>query len=170
MRIVRTLKISADEFFDYLEEQVVAQIARANADDAKSVDASAIKTGFTYTSHADDPYRRTIMEILEYDRGARYATRTVTLGDTVTMSYDVMPCDKGIKVTYIQDMESFNKKKRGLFRGFSEAVYLGRMGEALFSMEDRILRRKEGMPTQEQVASERPDQKLLKKLVERSAR
>lgn len=170
MRIVRTLKISADEFFDYLEEQVVGQIARASAEDADPVDAGAIKTGFSYTAHADDPYRRTAMEVLEYTRGQRYATRTVTMGDTVTMSYDVVPCKKGIEVTYIQDMESFNKKKRGLFRGFSEAVYLGRMGEALLNMEDKILRRKEGMPADEQIAAERPDQKLLKKIVEKTAK
>ena len=144
MRITRDLKITADEFFEQVEEGVLLQIARATGQQA---DPSALRAGYRYIEDADDPHHRTETEIVEYASGLRYATHIVRPGDDITMSYEVEPARNGdgITVTYRQEMASFNARKRGFMKGFSEAVFLGRMSEALYKIQDAALDRREGI-------------------------
>lgn len=61
------------------------------------------------------------------------------------MSYEVGPAEAGdgITVVYRQDMASFNARKKGIMKGFSEAVYLGRMAEQLFKIQDEVFAARE---------------------------
>lgn len=172
MKIIRTLKITSDEFFDYLDEQLMRDLAASGEGGAGE---QAIVPGLSFTLHADDKYRRADVEVLVYERGRRYATRIVTMGDDVSMSYEVAPATRGdgIEVTYVQEMASHASRRRGFLRGFSEAVYLGHMADALYTIQNKMLDRREGKaggPASSTASVERPDQKLIKKLVERTAR
>lgn len=138
MKIVRTLKINPDEFFDQVERGVLSRMGSATGE--SDLDPAAISSGRCFIEDADDPRRRSETRIIEYTRGKRFESRTVSVMDDVTMSYEVGPAEAGdgITVVYRQDMASFNARKKGLMKGFSEAVYLGRMAEQLFKIQDEV--------------------------------
>lgn len=140
MKIVRTLKITADEFFDQVERGLAARVCRETGQDAAG--ACIVASGSRFVEHEGDPRRRTEIRVIEYTPGQRFESRTVSATDDITMSYEVCPDEKGpgITVTYRQDMASFNARKKGFMKGFSEAVYLGRMAEQLFALEDEVLK------------------------------
>lgn len=145
MKIIRTLKVTADEFFEQIESALLAQVVRATGQDA--LDASVIKAGYRFVERADDAICRSETQIIEYVPGVRFKSRTVTAGDDVVMSYEVESTEKndGISVTYRQEMKSFEERKRGFMKSFSEAVYLGRMAESLFKIQDAVLEAREGI-------------------------
>ena len=139
MRITRDLKITADEFFEQVEEGVLLQIARATGQQA---DPSALRAGYRYIEDADDPHHRTETEIVEYASGLRYATHIVRPGDDITMSYEVEPARNGdgITVTY-------------------------RVSEALYKIHDAALDRCEGI---ERPGSEGPqDHKIARHVIQK---
>lgn len=165
MKIIRNLKITADEFFEHVEEGMLMRIAHATGEE--TYDPSILTAGYRFVEHADDPYHRSETEIVAYEPGVRYEARTVTPGDDVTMSYEVEPAKKGdgITVTYRQEMASFNARKGGFMKGFSEAVFLGRMGEALYKIQDAVLDRREGV--ERSVPGQQQDHKIARHLIKK---
>ena len=165
MKVIRPLKITSDEFFDYIEAGLQRDLMMALGDDYIE---TPVETGLTYTKNADNKYAKTDVEVLEYERGRIYKARSVSFSDDVTVTYEVETTPKGIQVTYTQDLESFNKKAKKqnpISRGFSEAVHLGRMGESLVTLQYKIIDERNGV-----VQKPVPQQhRLLQKLVEKSA-
>ena len=167
MKIIRPLKITSDEFFDYIEAGLQRDLMMALGDDYAE---QPLEAGLTYTKNADNKYTRTEVEVLQYERGRIYQARSVSLSDDVTVTYEVETTPKGIQVTYTQDMKSFNekaKKQLGVVRGFSEAVHLGRMGESLVTLQYKIIDERNGVAPKPQQNVQQ--HRLLKKLVEKSA-
>ncbi len=164
MKVIRPLKITADEFFDYIEAGIQRDLMMARGDD---YEPEPLKAGLTYTKNPDNKYARVDVEVLEYERGRIYRARSVSFGDDVTLTYEVVPTDKGIEVTYTQDLKSFNekaKRQNPITRGFSEAVHLGRMGESLVTLQYKIIDERDGVAPKPQ-----PQQhKLLRKIMEKS--
>lgn len=134
MKIIRDLAITRDEFFDYLEDSFCAELAKATG---KPAERSQLKTGFSYSAGTGAG----TVEVVAYDRGERYETVASSGADRSRSMYLVEPSEREgrIKVTFVRETDSFAKRKRGFMKSFSEAVYLGRMAESLFAIQDKIV-------------------------------
>lgn len=138
MKITRTLKISENEFYDYLEQELLSMIDQCSSNEKS---ASKIQKGLKYTKNEESTHARIEITILDYQRGSFYKARVKSLTDNVELSYETAVEKDGLKVIFLQEIESFNKKKRkNLFKSFSEGVYLGRMCDTLFDMEKKIIK------------------------------
>ncbi|AEB07668.1 hypothetical protein Corgl_1569 [Coriobacterium glomerans PW2] len=174
MRIVRTLDITSDEFFDYLEQRLLTEIEHATGERHAP---SVLKAGFRYVSDPDDRYRRAEVRILAYVRGIEYRLSSVTATDDVTIGYRIEPHAGGIEVTYTQEIGSDLTSSQGpLMRGFSQAVYLSRMAQSLMAIQDAILDARDGVPVTSsrgassgpsRFGSARPGRRLRDMLIER---
>lgn len=142
MKIVRPLHVTPEEFFDFLEENALAEIVHAvGAENAPEM----LTSGYVYVKNPDLPRAKVTTTIEEYEYGHVYRARTVSATDNVLSSYEVEPTEDGIKVTFYQDMESHNSKKKSIFKSFSEAVFLGRMAERLLDIQEKIYKQREGI-------------------------
>ena len=95
MKLIRTLEVSEDEFYDYLESDLVANIQQC---EGKDVSVRDIKKGLKYSIHDKKANVRTDVTILEYKRGDYYKARVKSPADTITISYKTEPDEKGLKV------------------------------------------------------------------------
>lgn len=138
MKIIRDLAVTRDELFDYLEESFCAELAKATGSPAER---SMLKTGFTYSAAGG----ATSVEVVRYDRGCAYESLTRSGRDCSRSSYLVEPSEREgrIKVTFRQEIDSFDRRKSGPMKLFSEAIYLGRMADSLFTMQDKIVAARE---------------------------
>lgn len=135
MKIVRTLKVTPDEFFDNLEQDVIDSVEKATGYQVTSKD---IKSGLKFTIDKQDKFRKIDTTILNYKRGEVFKSKRKSTNDCVIVEYRVKPVEKGIEVTFNQSVENYLKKDRSVGK-FSESVYLGRMAESLLNMEEKII-------------------------------
>ena len=158
MKLIRTLEITSDDFFDQLERELIEIAAKSN----KHIGIKDIKKGLKYTSHDDNKYSRIEVTLLEYERGRVYKSRIKSLDDTITLTYRIEPDPKGIKVTFEQRVQSFeNKKQNRLMRGWSEAIYLSRMSDTLYDIQKHVYNYKNGIPEKD---ASKKEHKFLKKI------
>lgn len=138
MKIVRTLSVTRDEFLDYLERELLARYREAS-DDATSIGAVAPGLRFSLGAGVE-------LRVDEFDRKhGVVATRVTSPGDTHLARYTVKDDDRGVTVVFEQRMRAFeNRRCNRLLRGFSEAVYLGRMAESLLDAEEKIVAARAG--------------------------
>lgn len=138
MKIIRDLKVTEDEFFDYLEDAFCRELEQASG---KHVHCSQLKPGFTYVSKDKASSIRTTVEVVAYERGKHYETLTTSPSDTTRIYYEVEPSEKPgcIHVVFCQETDSFERRRRTPLKVFSEAVYLGRMAESLFNIQDTLI-------------------------------
>lgn len=140
MKLIRTLEVSEDEFYDYLESDLVANIQQC---EGKDVSVRDIKKGLKYSIHDKKANVRTDVTILEYKRGDYYKARVKSPADTITISYKTEPDEKGLKVVFNQLIDSFeNSRQNKVMRLFSEGVYFGRMSDALQNIQKKIIERR----------------------------
>lgn len=140
MKLIRTLEVSEDEFYDYLESDLVANIQQC---EGKDVSVRDIKKGLKYSIHDKKANVRTDVTILEYKRGDYYKARVKSPADTITISYKTEPDEKGLKVIFHQLIDSFeNSRQNKVMRLFSEGVYFGRMSDALQNIQKKIIERR----------------------------
>ena len=167
MKVIRTLKITADEFFDQLEEGLCQEIAQAVGRD---VDASVLQAGFEFVKEPDRPTLKTTVTILEYDRGRCYALRSDSVGDTVEVRYDVEPAADGerITVTFTEDAESFRLKKKGIGKSLTEALTLSHMAQSLLDLEQKVLDIRAGVVAKPQAQPKSALDPLAKKLQQKA--
>jgi hypothetical protein len=143
MKIIRTLTITSDEFYDFLETSVLAQ---ANASPAsRKFHRGDIRTGLRF---AQGPAgARTTFVITDYVRGLRYCAQSCGVADTIFVSYHTNAKEEGLEVTYEQTIEGYEEassKKNRFLRGFSDAVYLSRMSNSLYDIQNKILNHRQG--------------------------
>ncbi len=176
MKVVRPLRITSDEFFDYLEEGIERDLLLVHADE-EDYEPEPLAAGLTYVKNPDERYLRTEVEILAYERGRIYQSHSVSFNDDVVVTYEVEPTKEGIKVTFTQMSESIEEKRRTqnvLMRGFSDAIHLGRMGESLVTLQYKLIDAREGtqkQPGVEELQQQRNQQRLehLAEIQERRA-
>lgn len=137
MKLIRTLSVSEAEFYDYFEQDWIANMKTwAN----REIDAKEITEGLCYCKRHEKAKIETEVRLLSYDRGVGYCLRIYSMSDGMILSYHTTPTKKGIEVTFEQSIESYDAKKHtGLMRIFSEGVYLGRMSDALYDMQKKII-------------------------------
>lgn len=142
MRITEHLKITAEEFFDIVDEALLSDIASARGKKAKP---SNLHEGYTYKKHlrgkGDDAHAATV-RIVSYDRPRCYRSTVTTQQGVSTMGYDVVPTGDGVDVTYVEEFEGASGFKSALSRVVAPLQGLagrGRIKSQMHAMEGRIL-------------------------------
>lgn len=160
MKITRTLQVSEQEFYDYLENDVIANVADCAQ---RTINVKDIKKGLRYTKQGDTIYNRVDITVLDYERGKIYKFQVTSMADTITLSYETSEVEKGLQIIFHQHIESFeHKKQRKLMRMFSEGVYYGRMSDTLYDIQKKIFNIREGI---EEKPLQAKEHKHLKKLI-----
>lgn len=161
MKITRTLQITEQEFYDYLENDVIANVADCTQ---RTIKVKDVKKGLRYTKQGDDVYNRVDITVLDYERGKFYKSKIKSMADTITLSYETSVVEKGLQIIFHQHIESFEKKKqRKLMRMFSEGVYYGRMSDTLYDIQKKIVNIRDGI--EEKPLPQAKEHKHLKKLI-----
>lgn len=143
MKITRTLKITTDEFYNYLEQDLMHRILEISN---KEIKPSDIKKGLRYSKKDGDLSERIDISVIDYKRGEYYKSKIKTTNDSMTLTYKTKPCDEGVIVDFIQIIDGFENSKQGKFmRTFSEGVYLGRMTDALYEIQNNVEKQREGI-------------------------
>ena len=161
MKLIRTFAFTSDEFYDFLESDLLANAAKCTS---RPLSVNDIKKGFKYSKHDNNAHTRIDVTILDYQRQLHYKSKIKSISDTITIEYATRPCEKGLEITFIQGFESFETTKHNKFMElFSQAVYLGRMTDTLYEIEKKIINRREGI--EEKVIVQPEQHKLLRKLI-----
>lgn len=143
MKLTRTFAITSDEFYDFLESDL---LANATANPSKPLCVTEIKKGFKYSKHENDALTRIDVEILDYQRHMHYKSQTKSISDTITIEYMTKTCATGLEITFVQRLDSFEKTNHNKFMElFSQAVYLGRMTDTLYDIERKITKKRDGI-------------------------
>ncbi len=136
MKLKRTLKISEQEFYNFIEKDFVENFKACTG---KDISVDEIKKGVSYVREDKKVPGGTKITITEYQRNHCYGIEVKNVADTFSLLYHTCPVEKGLEVTLNQTVASFNKKRHNkLMRLFSEAIYLGRMSDTLYDIQKRI--------------------------------
>jgi len=178
MKIIRTLKITTDEFYDYLETVLTDQANAAPGHKGK-IRRSDIRTGFQMIQgpasggqNGGQNAAQTRLIITDYVRGLRYCAESRTMTDTLAVAYHTTAKEEGLEVVYEQSILGYEeeaKKKNWFLRGFSEAIYLSRMSNSLYDIQNQIIRKREGITEKKPPSLASRKEPLLYQLYKRSA-
>jgi hypothetical protein len=149
MKIIRTLQITSDEFYDYLERNLLA-LANKNRNGKPVYTSADIMSGFHFSYGAEEAPYKTELTVVEYRRNHHYKATTVSISEKLEISYDTKAVDKGLEVVYEQNIpqQSANTKKSNkLLRGFSEALFLSRMSNSLYDIQTEVMRNRKSSPS-----------------------
>lgn len=141
MKIIRTLEITSDEFYNYLEQELLA-IANKDRTGKVAYTPADIRPGFKATRKTSKEELSAIdLIITEYVRGSCYKAKTKSIAETIEMAYLTKTVNDKLEVTFEQKMLHYEQKKMNrLLRGFSDALYLSRMSNALYDMQSAIIK------------------------------
>lgn len=103
IKITRQYSFKAKDFFDYLEEQLITAIKKARNNDMPVT----LKAGTEYEQSGAKAV------ITEYERGKVYATHFTSDRIDVVIKYETEDNDQGVKITFSEDMLSFDREKHG---------------------------------------------------------
>lgn len=165
MKLIRTFGITSDEFYDYLEEQLLQDIQSTTN---RNVTVKDLRKGFRYEKEQAD----TTITIEEYVRGEVYSTTAKSKTDFITVTYRTKETKEGLEILfeeYLHSYDSVRDQKNAVSRGFHDWINFGRMSNTLYGIRTEILNRREGIETKK---VQRPDtmkglrKKLEKKLNE----
>lgn len=148
MRIVRTLDISADEFFGNLAQSLITS-AQRDPNRSRGLTLEEIKPGLSLRQYTRDGRDAgTTLKILEFEFGKRYSARTKAAADTVDIEMTLQPVEGNrCEVTYLQHMDrSMFPKRKGLLYNFSQLYYMSRMCSRLYDIQAAVRREKGEIP------------------------
>lgn len=135
MKLIRTLKVTPQEFFDYVE----MTLSHQGIYSSPSFTKDEIKTGLKYTI-IDESQLKTSVTLLKYHPYDIYQSKVTNVNDTVILTYQIQQINDGIQVIFEQSIDSFNNiKPNSLNAKFQETFYLGRMSDQLFKIEKDII-------------------------------
>lgn len=141
MKLTRTIKVSEDEFYDHLEQELIDAI---QATTQKVISAKDIKKGLSYKKFEDNSHAQVDVQVLDYQRGSLYKVSVKSLTDTITISYETTVEKDGLKLVFHQNIDSFERKKHNrLMKIFSEGVYFGRMSDTIYDIQKKIIKKRE---------------------------
>lgn len=164
MKIIRTLKITPEEFLDQLRVVLRKELSQAASVPS---DPASLQAGMAFELDPDKASITRTYQIVEL--GLTGCVLEISMPyEHISRTYTVEPDDEGrITVTYMQEIASLNTRRRGFMRTFSEMVYLGNMASMLLDIESAVLDAREGFVRPQ--APERAQRRhlLMEKLVER---
>lgn len=137
MKIIRTIKVTETQFYDYLEQQLLDDIQNSSK---KQITISDIKKGLKYTKEDKDSKLITEISIQQYVREECYRFKVTYMSDSTTIEYRTKSTDEGLQITMSQRIQSFEEKSHNkISRAFHEAIYLSRMSHTIYDIEKNIL-------------------------------
>lgn len=140
MKLTRVLKVTETEFYDFLETDLLSNIYQCTG---KNLSVKDIKKGLKFSKNGQDALARIDISILDYEKGSIYKSKSKSLTDTIIISFETEVIDDGLKVIFNQHLENFESKKHNrLIRLFSEGVYLGRMTDTLYDIQNKIIKKR----------------------------
>ena len=141
MEIIRKLKMTPDEFFDYLTDGLYEDVLKTVN---KNVKRKEIKEGFSYSKN---PGRKgkgalTTIRLKKFEWGKLYQMEAKSAGDTMTVTYktQVLP-DGKLEVRATQVINSYEKtkdKKNKLSRGWHDLIYGMRLSNAIYDAQTAV--------------------------------
>ncbi|WP_412989554.1 DUF3284 domain-containing protein [Pediococcus siamensis] len=142
MKLIRTIDVSSEEFYDYLESQLLKDIKVSTG---HLLTPKNIKGGLIYKKRPKKTQGVLTIKIDDYQRGYKYQVTSKSPLEQVTVIYTTESIsERQTKVTLIENISSYNPNKHHLFiRWFSEASFLGRMSDTVFGIEKGILDQRE---------------------------
>ena len=143
MKLTRTFNITSDEFYDYLEEQVLNNIQKSSK---RKVEKSAIKKGLTY----DSKPAQCKVTIDEYKRGSVYQSTMRSMTSFICVTYHTEETKDGLKIDFEQFVSGHDDEldhKNFIVRSFYQWISFGRMSRTLYDMRNDILNKREGIQT-----------------------
>lgn len=130
MKIKRTLQISENEFYDYLESELIRECQLMK---------TKIEKGLNYKKTDSKTQMEISVFVINYIRGTLYEVKISSSYETYFLKYTTQENENGLEIQFEQHIESFEMKKQNrLMRLFSEGVYLGRMSDTLFDIQKKI--------------------------------
>ena len=90
----------------------------------------------------EDAQSKLVTEIYiqQYVRDECYRFKVIYMSDSTSIEYRTKPVDEGLQITMTQHIQSFEEKRHHkLSRHFHEAIYLSRMTQAIYDIENTIL-------------------------------
>jgi|GEM_PF-3587978 len=169
MKIDRSYDITADEFYDYLEEHLLADIEKATGRSLKPKD---LEPGlrFSRTNDADKSLAPIYITIDDYQRGSVYQATARSGAEMAVTTYRTSMEDGKLHVVFTEYMTEFENKKDQMGkvkRGYYEFTYLARMSRTLNDMIAGILRKKKNLPEPKPMPGTKSMQHLSEKAQER---
>ena len=141
MKLTRTFNIASDEFYDYLEEQLLDSIQKTTQ---KKVEKSAIKKGLTY----DNKPAQCKVTIDEYKRGSLYQSTIRSITSVICVTYQTEETSDGLKIDFEQFISGHDDQfehMNPIIRWFYQWIDFGRMSHTLYDMLTHILNKREGI-------------------------
>ena len=130
MKIKRTLQIRENEFYDYLEGELIREC---------QLTKTKIEKGLNYKKTDPKTQLEISVFVINYIRGTLYEVKISSSYETYFLKYTTQENENGLEIQFEQHIESFEiKKQNRLMRLFSEGVYLGRMSDTLFDIQKKI--------------------------------
>ena len=143
MKLTRTFNITSDEFYDYLEDQVLTNIQKSSK---KKVEKSAIKKGLTY----DNKSAQCKVTIDEYQRGRVYQSTMRSITSFIRVTYHTEETREGLKIDFEQFVSGHDDQLEHMnfiVRSFYQWISFGRMSRTLYDIRNDILNKREGIQT-----------------------
>ena len=176
MKIDRSYDITADEFYDYLEEHLLADIEKATGRSLKPKD---LEPGLRFSKVNENDKTNSLAPIYitinDYQRGSIYQATARSGAETAVTTYRTSMEDGKLHVVFTEQMSEFDGKKDQMGkvkRGYYEFTYLARMSRTLNDMIAGILRKKKDLPEPKAMPGTKSMQHLSRKaqehLVERA--
>ncbi|MCD8132164.1 MAG: DUF3284 domain-containing protein [Lachnospiraceae bacterium] len=142
---MRTLKITSDEFYDYLENDLLETANQTRSSGKVRFTRSNIRPGFKVSRETGAAYSRIDLTVREYVRGKTYAATTKSVADTIDLSYTTETKEDGLYVVFEQRMHNYEAKEMNKFlRAWSDITYLRRMSNQLYDIQSKITRIRNG--------------------------
>lgn len=108
MKLIRTFEITSDEFYDYLEAQLLEEISKTTK---KNVKKSVIKSGYSY----ENKDARSKIVIDKYVRGQIYQSTVKSATSFVRVCYETQETKEGLKISFEQFMSGEEKLPQKMF-------------------------------------------------------
>lgn len=147
MEIIRTLNMSANDYFDYLIDGLYEDVLKTVNKNVKRKD---IKKGFSYSKNPGKKGQGalTTIRVTELEIGKIYQVTAKSSGDTMIVTYKTQTLPNGkLEVRATQIIESYEKKKASknkLSRGWHDLIYGMRLANAILDAQTAYDLQKEG--------------------------
>ena len=139
MKLIRTFEITTDEFYDYLEAQLLEEISKTTK---KNVRKNVIQSGYSY----ENKDARSKIVIDKYVRGQIYQSTVKSATSFVRVCYETQETKEGLKISFEQFMSGDEKlpQRNVLYRTWHNWITFGRMSHVLYDMRDDIIKIRNG--------------------------
>lgn len=159
MKLIRTFSITSQEFYDYLENQLLEDIQKTTN---KRISKKDIRKGFSY----EKKVARSKITINDYQRDKLYSVTVQSNTDYMTVSYMTNETKEGLEIVFEQFISGYDdvrNKKNFLSRTLHDWICFGRMSNTLYGIRNEIQNIREGIVTKPMKQNE-PFKKLRKTL------